>query len=373
MKRILYIRSGPYQVELNSYNLQELGLASSLYKLGYQCDIMYYHRKKNYEQKILKNGIEIRILWRHGIKLFRTGIYLSMLNKNFLKQYDYVICSEYSQIMSVLMCRQFKNTYIYNGAYYNLFKIPFMERIYDKLFCHYINKKVQKVFCKTKMAEEYMHKKGINNTITVGVGLDTEKFDKAMEVKQNTQEILNKMKGHRNLLYIGSIIKRKNIEILIKAFVEVKKANSMQDLQLVLIGEGNRKYTEYCNSLLPNDLKKDVIWCRYIENAQTKFIYEEANIFILPSTQEIFGMVLLEAMYFGKPTIASCSAGATTLIENRKNGILIEKFEVKEWANALELLLNNNEKAKKMGECAMQTIKNEFMWNKIVTKMQESF
>ena len=40
MKRILYIRSGPYQVELNSYNLQELGLASSLYKLGYQWYIM---------------------------------------------------------------------------------------------------------------------------------------------------------------------------------------------------------------------------------------------------------------------------------------------------------------------------------------------
>ena len=52
VKRILYIRSGPYQVEPNAYNLQELGLAKAFAEKGIQCDVLYYHKNKNFEQKI---------------------------------------------------------------------------------------------------------------------------------------------------------------------------------------------------------------------------------------------------------------------------------------------------------------------------------
>ena len=373
MKKILYVRSGPYQVDPNSYNLQEIGLARALYELGYQCDIVYYHKSKNFDQSIIKNGVEINILWRHGIRILRSGIYPSVLKKDFLKNYDYVICSEYSQIMSVLLCKKFENTYIYNGPYYNLFKIPIVEKIYDKLFCKYINKKAKKVFCKTKMSEEYINKKGITNTVTVGVGLDTEKFDNESEIKTNTKKILEDMNNHRNLLYIGSIIKRKNVEILIKAFVEAKKEKNAKDLQLVLIGKGDKNYTDFCHSLVPESLKKDVIWCEYIENAQTKFIFQAATAFLLPSTKEIFGMVLLEAMYFGIPVISSHSAGADTLIYNNKNGIILENFEIDNWKKAIINVINNKEGTNQIGNNAKETIINNYMWNCIGEKMCNFF
>ena len=62
VKRILYIRSGPYQVEPNAYNLQELGLAKAFAEKGIQCDVLYYHKNKNFEQKINKGGYEINVL-----------------------------------------------------------------------------------------------------------------------------------------------------------------------------------------------------------------------------------------------------------------------------------------------------------------------
>ena len=148
MKRILYVRSGPYQLDLDSYNSQELGLATALNELGFSCDIMCYTSGKNRDEIIENSGVKIKVLWRKGIRLLRSGIYPMILKKSFLSEYDIVICSEYSQIMSVLLLWRHKNVYIYNGPYYNLFKIKFLEPIYDKLFCKYINKRAKKVFCK---------------------------------------------------------------------------------------------------------------------------------------------------------------------------------------------------------------------------------
>ena len=370
MKRILYVRSGPYQVDPNSYNLQELGLAAAFHNEGIQCDVVYYHKSKNYDEIIEKNGIQIKILWRHGIRLLRSGVYPSLLKKNFLNQYDAVICSEYSQIMSVLFIKKAK-TYIYNGPYYNLFKIPPMELLYDKLFCNYIDKYAKKVFCKTNMSAEYLHHKGINNTLVTGVGLDVERFENEIDIKSETQNVLDKMGDHTNILYIGSISKRKNISLIIQAFNIVSEKDN--NAQLVLIGKGNSTYVSYCKSLVSDKAEGRIVWIDHLDNAQTKFVYEKADIFLLPSIQEIFGMVLLEAMYFGLPVVSSHSAGADTLIQNNSNGIIVEEFDSNKWADRIISLLDNKQIRDKLGKAAHNTIVTEYMWKNIAEKMKECF
>lgn len=369
MKKVLYVRSGPYQVDPKSYNLQELGLARALYNYGYQCDIVYYHKKKNFDEYIEKDGVKIKILWRKGIRLLRSGIYPSILKKKFLKNYDVVICSEYSQIMSYLLSKRCENMYIYNGVYYNLFKIPFVEKIYDFLYCKKINKNIKCAFCKTKLAEEFIDKKGIKKTKTVGVGLDLEKFEKDNEVNLQTKEILDEMDSKNNILYIGSITDRKNVQIIIKAFIECCKNNN--NIQLIIIGKGDKKYVEYCHSLVPESIKNRVKWFESVDNSQTKYIYQKADVFVLPSKQEIFGMVLLEAMYFGLPVISSNSAGGLTLI-NENNGVVIDNFEIDNWSDAIEKLLNDKKILHEYSNNASKTIKDGYMWNSIAEKMNNT-
>lgn len=372
MKRILLVRSGPYQVDPRSYNLQEIGLAAAFAKYGIKCDVVYYHKKKNYDEVITKNGVKVNIFWRHGIRLLRSGVYPMLLKKSFFDKYDAVICSEYSQIMSVLFLNKI-DTYIYNGPYYNLFKIPIIERMYDALFCTKINKKAKKVFCKTQKAADYLARKGVTNTSVVGVGLDTEKFDSKLIPNQKTESILEKMAGHRNILYIGSISKRKNVELIIKAFNHIGCQPKYQDVQLVIVGKGSKKYSDYCHTLVDESVKKNIIWVDKVENAQTKFLYKSADIFLLPSVKEIFGMVLLEAMYIGIPVISSDSAGAGTLIQNGSNGFIEKEFDEGKWAKKIEELLDDEKVRQRIGNAAHDTIKNEFMWTKIAEKMVKDF
>lgn len=368
VKKILYVRSAPYELTFDNYNLQEVGLGTAFCQRGYDFDLVYYS-KENRDQVIDVGDRKLTILWRKGIKLLRSGIYSFLLNREFLSKYDIVIASEYSQITSYLLARRHSNVYIYNGPYYNLFKIPFIEPIYDKLFCKKINQLMKKTFCKTQMSADYIATKGITNSIVTGVGLDTTKFDNEKVIDSNTQELLNKMQGHRNFLYVGSIVSRKNVELIINAFVKLKKDERFKDVQLIVVGKGDDKYTQKCKALIPKDLEKSVVWCKFIKNAQLKFVYQKADAFLLPSVQEIFGMVLLEAMYFSLPVISSHSAGAGTLIINENNGVIVEEFDPDIWEHKMETILDNPEMSKKYGENAKYTIQNNFLWKNIVDKM----
>lgn len=366
--KILYLRSGPYVLNYNSYNLQEVGLGKAFCKAGFDVDIVYYE-KENHDQKIFTKTNNLNILWRKGFKVFRTGIYPFALNKEFLAKYHIVIVSEYSQLMTVLISALHPNVYLYNGPYYNLFKVPFMEKIYDRLFCNYINRKVQKVFSKSNMAKEYIAEKGITNSVVTGVGLDSEKFSAEIKLLPDTENLLKKMEGYRNLLYVGNIIPRKNVFLIIESFIRLKKLINYEDVQLVLVGKEDANYGDKCRKLIPDEIKKSVIFCPFIENAQLQFVYQKADIFLLPSKKEIFGMVLLEAMFFGVPVISSYSAGGDTLIKNGENGIIIHEFEADEWLKQIKMLLDNVEIRKKLSIYAKRTINQEFMWDNIVEKM----
>lgn len=367
MQKILYVRSGPYQINLDSYNSQELGLATAFAELGIQCDILYYHKKKNFDQIVQKQNHEIKILWRKGIRLLRSGIYPQILKKKVLVEYDAVIVSEYSQIMSVLISRLHSNVFVYNGPYYNLFKLPFLEKIYDFLFVKTLNNRIRHFFCKTQMSMEYLQGKGIKNCSVIGVGLDPEKFEKENYPDENTKHLLSLMEMHRNLLYVGSVSERKNVDFLIKVFNELKKKNECNDLQLVIVGKSESGFWDECKKNIEPHAEKFIVYIPFIKNAQLKFIYEKSDVFVLPSKQEIFGMVLLESMYFGKPAVASASAGAKTLIENGICGIIVDDFDVNLWQASLENVLREN--ISELGKRAEIRIKNNFLWDGIAASI----
>ncbi len=368
-KRILYIRFAPYVLSFDSYNLQEVGLGKAFCNLGYDFDIVYY-AKENKDQVIRVGKNTLTILWRKGVKLLRTGIFPHILDMKFLNAYDSIIVSEYSQIMGYLVAKQHDNVYLYHGPYYNMFKLPFVEPFYDALFCKKIDGKMKKAFCKTQMAADFLNKKGITNTVVTGVGLDVSKYDNEVEAETDTEKLLKLMEGKENILYVGSIIPRKNIELIIKAFAKLKTDYSAgKNVQLVLVGKGDTGYEAKCKALVPEEIEKDVIWYPFIKNAQLKFIYQKSRLFLLPSVHEIFGMVLLEAMYFGLPVISSSSAGAETLIDSNKNGVIVHSFEEEEWSKEMSRLLEDSTLCERLGSAARQRIIQKFMWREIAEKM----
>ncbi|OSB10697.1 hypothetical protein B2H97_07010 [Paraclostridium bifermentans] len=366
MKRILYVRNGPYKVNPSLYNLQEIGFCKELCKLGFDCDIIYYSDEDRDELIYSNNNCEINLLWRRGYKLLRTGIYPKLLKSEFVNKYDLIITTEYSQIMSLLWTRYKPKVVLYNGPYYNLFKIPPIERIYDLLFVKKINKSINKVFTKSNLSTKYLTDKGFSDVTTLGVGLDVSIFEKEYSISDDVKSIIEYMKNNKCLLYVGSLDDRKNFRFTLKVFEKINKIDS--SVHLIIIGKGKEKYVKKSFEMIDESVCKNILHIQQIQNKYLKNIYTEADVFILPSKLEIFGMVLLEAMYFGAATITSKNGGSTTLIKNKKNGIIMDGFCVDDWVFEITKLLNDDEYRIKIKDNAIETIKNEFTWEHICKK-----
>ncbi len=360
MKKILYVRSGPYKLNISEYNSQEIGLAKEFEKLGYAIDIVYYD-KKNHNEKISN---EISILWRKGLKIFRTGIYFSILKKNFLKNYDIVIASEYSQIMSILLSYRTKNLYIYNGIYYNLFKVKFVERIYDFIFIRILNKNVNHIFNKSILAMNYLKNKGLRKLSVVGVGFDYTKYDNA-QIDSDVASLMNLLHRKHVLLYVGQIIKRKNVDFVFQIADRVLSRD--KESVLLVIGKGNEQILT--NYLSKSNNSDQVIHIKRIANEQLKYIYSISDVLILPSIKEIFGMVILEAMYCKVPVVTSYNGGSSTLIKNNYNGFILNEFCVEKYENIVWEMITNKTHRINIGENAYETIKSDYTWEKISQKI----
>lgn len=368
-KKLLYIRSGPYKPNINTYNMQEIGIGKAFLKRGINVDLVFFSDENKIQIVSRKNDCELRILWKRGIKWLRTGLYPELLKKDFLSIYDIVIVTEYSQIMSVLVSKRHDNTYLYNGPYYNLFKIPFIQPIYDLLFISSLNKNIKHTFVKSKMSEEFLKKKGMIHISTVGVALDTntfEDFNKEIELS----EYLEFIKGKKVLLFIGSLIPRKNLLFLLRVYQKVRKSND--NVVLVVVGSGKKIYKYCCDHYIKkNNMSKDIFFINKIKNKDLVNIYKTSNIFILPSKKEIFGMVLLEAMYFKLPVISSLNGGTSTLIDNYKepNGVILKKFDIDLWAKKINELLNKPSYCDVIGENASECVKRFYNWDYITKKI----
>lgn len=370
--KILIIRTFPDKLNLNSYNVQEVGLAKALVKKGHICDIVLYNGKEKdwiQDYKFISKGREFqfKIYWMHGTGILKNGFMPSV--KKIIPGYDVIQVHEYDQIFSwQLYTKQKKPTIIYHGPYYDAFAKGYNLKckIFDTFFLP--QRKVSDVVAVTKsmLATEFLRERGFQQIITAGVGINLDNFGINLKEHQVQQSEKN------NLLYVGKLEERRNIFFLIDVFRELYKRNS--NIRLVLIGNGEQDYKEKIFKSIENELKEGTIV--YREKATQKELisyYREASVFLLPSYYEIFGMVLLEAMYFGAPVVSSINGGSTTLIENNYNGFVMKEFDKYQWADCIQNVMLNEKIFHEIRENARRTIESEYTWEALADKFLKAY
>lgn len=104
------------------------------------------------------------------------------------------------------------------------------------------------------------------------------------------------------LLYVGSIIKRKNLLGIVKA---IRKIDSKERLPLVVIGNGKKYKNEVLKYIEKHNLKDYVLFTKGISFQDLPLVYQLAEIFIYPSFYEGFGIPIIEALWSKTPVITS--------------------------------------------------------------------
>lgn len=125
------------------------------------------------------------------------------------------------------------------------------------------------------------------------------------------------------LLYVGTLIPRKGVEIIIHSLAELR---DQFDFELKIIGDGieHDKINELIRYLKMDDCAR---MYGKIPHSEVYQYMSDADIFIMPSKQETFGLVYLEAMANGCITIGSKNEGIDGIIINGKNGFLVNALD----------------------------------------------
>ena len=99
-------------------------------------------------------------------------------------------------------------------------------------------------------------------------------------------------------------------------------------------------------------------------------IMSTLDIFVLPSINEPFGRAILEAMACGKPVIATNGGGIPEIVKNDETGVLVPLKDADKLAQAIIVLLEDKERAKKMGLAGRKRVERYFSLEKMVEKIE---
>jgi starch synthase len=158
-------------------------------------------------------------------------------------------------------------------------------------------------------------------------------------------------------LFVGQVSLRKGFLYLLEAFNKLK----IQKKRLVVVGA------------LSADVKKiikekkidlsQVEFHHFIANAELYKFYNQAHVFVLPSIEDGFGMVMAEALACGCPVIATENTGARDLFENEKEGFIVPIRNVNILVEKMQQLYEDKALRAKMSDAAQEKIKSIGGWD----------
>jgi glycosyltransferase involved in cell wall biosynthesis len=163
------------------------------------------------------------------------------------------------------------------------------------------------------------------------------------------------------VLFIGKEFHRKGGDVLLKAFAQARQKFPLARLKLVTQGP------------IPPDLPQDrveVIPPTWDREAVGK-LFQDADVFVLPSRLETWGDVLLEAMAWGLPCVGVQSDAMNEIIVNGETGLLVPPEDVNSLANALTDLFQQPSLCIRMGRAGRRRVDTEFTWEHVVARMTD--
>ena len=172
------------------------------------------------------------------------------------------------------------------------------------------------------------------------------------------------------LLFCGRLVQRKGIDVLLRS---VPLVLEQQEVDVVITGEGDCKQ-EWMDLADELGLSQTVRFAGFVSNEELSELYSSCSMYVHPAIfddngdTEGLGVVLIEALSYKKPVVASAVGGIVDVIEHEKTGLLVEEKDHEQLAVAIRRVLANSDLAFELGERGYSHVKKFFDWDRIAVQ-----
>lgn len=347
MMKILYLTNIPSPYRVDFFN-----------NLGSHCDLTVLFERndaKNRNREWLQNEfINFKGIFLKGVK-FGDDISFSLKVLRYLNlNYDLIVIGGYSTPTAILAI-----------LYLKLKNIPFILNA-DGGFI----KSDKKIIYKIKKflissASNWLSTSDITTNYLIHYGADKNKIFKypftSIKEKDIIEDLITEsskndikrelgISSEKVILSVGQVIPRKGFDLLLKSIKKLKN-----NYKIFIIG-GNPT-NDLIEIIKENELSS-VHFIDFINKEKLQKFYRIADIFVLSTREDIWGLVINEAMSNGLPIITTdkCICGLE-LIQDNYNGYIVPLENIGELADRIQYLLKNDQHRKEMGRNSLITIR----------------
>lgn len=209
-------------------------------------------------------------------------------------------------------------------------------------------------------------------------GVDTEHFYPIP--MDEARDVIGIPREDKMILYVGRIEPLKGIDTLIRSMACMKTAEITKHAYLVIIGgdpvadpdEMSTEMQRLQDLCMELSMDRTVVFLGKKNQDSLPYYYSAANVLVMPSHYESFGMVALEAMACGTPVIASQVGGLIQLVQHGVTGFHVPNGDSMALCDKLTLLLENDHLRAEMGEKA-SAVAHGYSWVKIAKKVSKLY
>ena len=174
------------------------------------------------------------------------------------------------------------------------------------------------------------------------------------------------------VMYAGRVEPIKGLDILLDSF---KILNETRDVHLVVVGgslSGDRELDALRQRSKQLGILEKITFTGSVNQSELGRYYSAADVFVLPSHYESFGLVALEAMACGTPVVASRVGGIPSFVDDGETGYLITWRSAEPFADRIEMLLENSDLRNFMSESA-RVKANSMNWSTVAAEVADYY
>ncbi|MBW4642209.1 MAG: glycosyltransferase [Goleter apudmare HA4340-LM2] len=237
---------------------------------------------------------------------------------------------------------------------------------------------VDRVIVTSPQEQKYMRTlvSTAGRTEMIPCGTDIDKFGKVD--KATAREYLGIASDLKMVLYVGRFDQRKGIETLVRAIAK-SQLRGKTNLQLVIAG-GSRpgqsdgiERDRIAKIVAELGLKDNTMFPGRLDDTVLPYYYAAADVCVVPSHYEPFGLVAIEAMASRTPVVASNVGGLQFTVVPEVTGLLAPPKNQVAFAAAIDRILTNPEWGKHLGETGRQRVEIAFSWHSVASRLAQLY
>jgi glycosyltransferase involved in cell wall biosynthesis len=245
-----------------------------------------------------------------------------------------------------------------------------LRKVYDAHIANWVFEQADAILFNThaELASMAHHIDDMDKARVIPNGLHTEHYEDLPDPSpfREARGIAGPM-----VLYLGRLAVNKRMELVIDSMPSMLEV--VPDLKLVIAGPDDGVGEEWKARARELELGDHVRFEGFLSEEDKLAAFTAADVFVLPSEWEAYGLVLMEAQACGTPCVVADRGGPREVIAPGETGLVVPFGDEERWREALLDLLTDDGRRERMGRSARERAMSVFRWSGIIDQVEQVY